>query len=98
MSENGEIYTAGKNFTLPPALTAWTNSTSGQAFPGDVGAGAVEQARAEERDEGEQLQLLLSFVFFLLGMETTLTASIRKFSVIQSLIKSSVGRNMSLIL
>ena len=29
MSENGEIYTAGKNFTLLPALTAWTNSTSG---------------------------------------------------------------------
>ena len=29
MSENGEIYTADKNFTLPPALTAWTNSTSG---------------------------------------------------------------------
>ena len=28
MSENGEIYTAGKNFTRPPALTAWTNSTS----------------------------------------------------------------------
>ena len=30
MSENGEIYTAGKNFTLPPAVTAWTNSTSAQ--------------------------------------------------------------------
>ena len=30
MSENGEIYTAGKNFTLPPALTALTNSTSGR--------------------------------------------------------------------
>ena len=30
MSENGEIYTAGKNFTLPPAVTGWTNSTSGQ--------------------------------------------------------------------
>ena len=30
MSENGEIYTAGKNFTLPPALTGWTNSTSVQ--------------------------------------------------------------------
>ena len=29
MSENGEIYTAGKNFTLLPALTALTNSTSG---------------------------------------------------------------------
>ena len=28
-NENGEIYTAGKNFTLPPALT---NSTSGERF------------------------------------------------------------------
>ena len=28
MSENGEIYIAGKNFTLPPAVTGWTNSTS----------------------------------------------------------------------
>ena len=28
MSENGEIYTAGKNFTLSPAVTSWTNSTS----------------------------------------------------------------------
>ena len=28
MSENGEIYTAGKNFTLLPAVTALTNSTS----------------------------------------------------------------------
>ena len=28
MSENGEIYTAGKYFTLPLALTGWTNSTS----------------------------------------------------------------------
>ena len=30
MSENGEIYTPGKNFTLPPAVRAWTNSTSVQ--------------------------------------------------------------------
>ena len=29
MSENGEIYTAGKNFTLLPVVTAVTNSTSG---------------------------------------------------------------------
>ena len=29
ISENGEIYTAGKNFTLPPAVTAMTNSNSG---------------------------------------------------------------------
>ena len=28
MSENGEIDTAGKNFTLPPAVTAVTNLTS----------------------------------------------------------------------
>ena len=27
-SENGKIYTAGKVFTLPPAVTALTNSTS----------------------------------------------------------------------
>ena len=33
MSENGEIYTAGKNFTLPPALTALTNSTSEKDLP-----------------------------------------------------------------
>ena len=28
MSENGETYTAGKNCTLPPAVTALTNFTS----------------------------------------------------------------------
>ena len=28
MSENGEIYTAGKNFTLPLAVTALTNFNS----------------------------------------------------------------------
>ena len=33
MSENGEIYTTGKNFTLPPGLTGWTNSTSGRNPP-----------------------------------------------------------------
>ena len=32
LSENGEIYSAGKNFTLPPALTAWTNSSSDFIF------------------------------------------------------------------
>ena len=30
MSENGEIYTGGKNFTLPPAVTAWSNLTSAE--------------------------------------------------------------------
>ena len=28
MSENGEIYTTGKNFTLPPAVTGVTNIIS----------------------------------------------------------------------
>ena len=28
MSENGEIYTAGKRFILPPAVKAWKNLTS----------------------------------------------------------------------
>ena len=28
MSENGEIYTAGKNFTLPLAVTGGTNLNS----------------------------------------------------------------------
>ena len=41
MSENGEIYSAGKNFTLPPALTAWTNSTSaGQYADWEGGSGS----------------------------------------------------------
>ena len=33
MSENGEIYTAGKYFTLPPAVTPLTNSTSVLLLP-----------------------------------------------------------------
>ena len=41
MSENGEIYTTGKNFTLSPALTAWTNSTSALADAIYVNAGNV---------------------------------------------------------
>ena len=36
MSENGEIYTAGKTFTLPPAVTAMTNFTS-DLLLGEVG-------------------------------------------------------------
>ena len=36
MSENGEIYTAGKNFPLLPAVTAVTNSTSGAESEGSV--------------------------------------------------------------
>ena len=32
MSENGEIYTAGKNFTLPLAVKAVTNLTSVRHF------------------------------------------------------------------
>ena len=41
MSENVEIYTAGKKFTLPPALTAWTNSTSAISFEINSKLGAM---------------------------------------------------------
>ena len=44
MSENGEIYTAGKNFTLPPALTAWTNSTSAMSVQVSPGSGLYSSA------------------------------------------------------
>ena len=30
---SGDIYTAGKNFTLPLAVTAWTNITSAIQTP-----------------------------------------------------------------
>ena len=46
MSENGEIYTAGKNFTLPPALTGWTNSTS-------AGKGGEQGDQEHEDHQGE---------------------------------------------
>ena len=38
MSENGQIYIAGKNFTLPPAVTALTHLTS------EGGAGGANQS------------------------------------------------------
>ena len=44
ISENGEIYTAGKNFTLPPAVTAVTNLTS------DFHFGAPLQTTSFSRD------------------------------------------------
>ena len=37
MSENGEIYTAGKNFTPPQAVTAVTNLTSNSWILGFFG-------------------------------------------------------------
>ena len=44
MSENGEIYTAGKNFTLPPAVTALRNLTSD-----DDGGGYVDDHNTNEK-------------------------------------------------
>ena len=44
MSENGEIYTAGKNFTLPPAVTALRNLTSD-----DGGGGYVDDHNKSEK-------------------------------------------------
>ena len=51
MSENGEIYTADKNFTLPPALTAWTNSNSGSMF-------AYNGRRAQNSKPRQQMEAL----------------------------------------
>ena len=58
MSENEEIYTAGKKFTLPPAVTAWTNLTSAAkcstlyvAHP-DAEDGGDEEEDTERADGG----------------------------------------------
>ena len=32
MSKKGKMYTAGKNFTLPLTVTAWTNLTSAHSI------------------------------------------------------------------
>ena len=53
MSENGEIYTAGKNFTLPPALAALTNFNS--ALPPCVIIGHL-------LDDPPPPQLMMSFM------------------------------------
>ena len=41
MSENGEIYTAGKKFTLLPAVTALTNFTSAVIVMAEKKIGAL---------------------------------------------------------
>ena len=41
MSENGEIFTADIDFTLPPAVTALTNSTSEDGLRIHFGIGWV---------------------------------------------------------
>ena len=62
MSENGEIYTAGKNFTLPPALTALTNSNSASAIslPDRF---VAEQQQAVRRKGGSCSLVKMTFYF-----------------------------------
>ena len=55
MSGNGEIYTAGKNFTLPPAVTAWTNSTSGRT-PAIFAAGDHNDCHEDDKDDDDYRQ------------------------------------------
>merc|ERR1712155_286128 len=56
MSENGEIYTASKNFTLPPALTALTNFNSEE----EMGMKKRKKKRREmEEGPGRPHQVLL---------------------------------------
>ena len=76
-SENGEIYTTGKNFTLPPAVTAWTNSTSYYPVSSELNPtyesnnkdskkdpqGVAEDVSQHNRGEGH-LIILLGFGIF----------------------------------
>ena len=54
MSENGEIYTVGKKFTLPPAVTALTNFTSANVhffyFTFSSNAGSVKTGPKDEEE------------------------------------------------
>ena len=52
MSKNGEIYTAGKNFTLPLALTGWTDSTSA------LNTESLERIKASLGIECEEVRVL----------------------------------------
>ena len=64
MSENGEIYTAGKTFTLPPAVMALTNLTSAPPLPLPPPAG---QAMAKYKGLfSEQVLPKSTYIFFFL--------------------------------
>ena len=68
MSENREVYTTGKKFTLPPALTAVTNLTS-------VTVTLKERNARKEEITGFTFQMVLSLQFLkkqvsVLGQET----------------------------
>ena len=52
MSENGEFYTTGKNFTLPPGLAGWPNSTSD--YPTNA-AHKVELIAKETKQTNKQI-------------------------------------------
>ena len=64
MSENGEIYTAGKNFTLPPALTALIDSNSvGQSIDIALEPTFVSQiSKAWIHSDTDYFFLLLTFI------------------------------------
>ena len=56
MSENGEIYTAGKKSTLSPAVTAWTNSNSGEK---QTKAALIALNRIWKAKEGANMEITL---------------------------------------
>ena len=52
MNENGEIYTTGKNFTLPPAMVGVTNITSGPGHLVTKNAGLLKKKYFEKNKTG----------------------------------------------
>ena len=73
MSENGDIYTTGKKFTLPPAVTAVTNLTS-------VTVTLKERNARKEEITGFTFQMVLSLQF-LKKQVSALEEKTRKLSV-----------------
>ena len=53
MIENGDFYTASKNFTLPPAVTAVTNLTSAVYGVTWVTKASLTEKKPEKSADGE---------------------------------------------
>ena len=60
MSENGEIYTAGKNFTLLPAVTAQTNSTSDTEYGIGDGDGNVGDNGDDDKGDNDHGDMIIA--------------------------------------
>ena len=62
MSENGEIFTAGKNFTLQSEVTEGTNLSSGARFPTKANATYPHTSSFSSWGRGSPTQILKTFL------------------------------------